>query len=145
MAIQLTQMPLAPRALRLPSPPGTPAGRTTKVVEAQEGRHTATVVWLHGLGDSGDGIPDWLNGVWGTESDGYLLDLPHVKWIFPTALEAPVSVNLGHRSRSCESFVYTVLSGFVTFSASSKPVSPLAIAPVPVSPLCTPCSHAPSL
>ncbi|CAI5939912.1 unnamed protein product, partial [Closterium sp. NIES-64] len=75
----------------------------TKVVEALEGQHSATVVWLHGLGDSGNGISNWLNMVWesvGEQGGNHLLDLPHVKWIFPSAPTAPVSVNRGHRSPS---------------------------------------------
>ncbi|CAI5500124.1 unnamed protein product [Closterium sp. Naga37s-1] len=84
------------------SPYSSRAGRT-KVVEAQEGQHTATVVWLDGLGDSGNGISNWLNMVWesvGEQGGNHLLDLPHVKWIFPSAPTASVSVNRGHRSPS---------------------------------------------
>ncbi|CAI5472336.1 unnamed protein product [Closterium sp. Yama58-4] len=61
------------------------------------------MVWLHGLGDSGNGISNWLNMVWisvAEKEGGLLLDLPHVKWIFPTAPRAPVSVNRGHRAPS---------------------------------------------
>ncbi|CAI5995346.1 unnamed protein product [Closterium sp. NIES-65] len=49
-----------PLPFALHFPPGTRAG-PTKVVEALEGQHSATVVWLHGLGDSGNGISNWLN------------------------------------------------------------------------------------
>ena len=46
------------------------------IVEAKE-KHTGTVIWLHGLGDSGAG---WL----------FLVEelapvFPHIKWILPTA------------------------------------------------------------
>jgi lysophospholipase-2 len=48
----------------------------TVVVEATE-KHTATVIWLHGLGDSGIG---WL---FLTEELGPRF--PHIKWILPDA------------------------------------------------------------
>lgn len=50
-------------------------------------KHTATVLWLHGLGDSGKG---W-------ESLGKELNtaLPHVRWVFPSASPQPVSLNAG--------------------------------------------------
>jgi predicted esterase len=39
--------------------------------------HAATVIWLHGLGDSGNG---WA-------PIAHELDMPHVKWVFPSAGE----------------------------------------------------------
>ncbi|CAI5517099.1 unnamed protein product, partial [Closterium sp. Naga37s-1] len=73
---------------------------TTKVVEAQEGLHRVTVVWLHRLGDTGDGVAEWMDEVWNVDCGFFLLDLPHVKWIFPSAPTAPVTVNRGHRAPS---------------------------------------------
>jgi predicted esterase len=49
----------------------------TSVVIAAKSKHTATVLWLHGLGDTGTG---W--SFLGEELSGLL---PHVKWIFPNA------------------------------------------------------------
>jgi len=47
--------------------------------------HSATVIFLHGLGDTGHG---WSEGM-------RELDMPHVKFICPTASEIPVSLNHG--------------------------------------------------
>jgi hypothetical protein len=47
--------------------------------------HTATVIWLHGLGDSGFG--------WAPVSDS--LAMPWVKFLFPTAPVEPVTLNGG--------------------------------------------------
>ncbi|KAG2217798.1 hypothetical protein INT45_005628 [Circinella minor] len=54
------------------------------VVEATE-KHTGTVIWLHGLGDSGAG---WLFFV---EELAPLF--PHIKWILPTAPLIKVEAN----------------------------------------------------
>jgi predicted esterase len=48
-------------------------------------KHTATVVILHGLGDTGNG--------WAPVAQQ--LALPHVKWVFPTAPTRPITVNMG--------------------------------------------------
>ncbi|KAI8889559.1 Phospholipase/carboxylesterase [Backusella circina FSU 941] len=61
----------------------------TSVVIAAKSKHTATVLWLHGLGDSGAG---W--SFLGEELSGLL---PHVKWIFPNAPVKPISWNGGMR------------------------------------------------
>ncbi|ONK81006.1 uncharacterized protein A4U43_C01F24230 [Asparagus officinalis] len=47
-----------------------------------KGRHLATVVWLHGLGDTGSSWSQLLE----------TLPLPNIKWICPTAPTRPVSV-----------------------------------------------------
>jgi lysophospholipase-2 len=49
---------------------------TTVIIDATE-KHTATVIWLHGLGDSGIG---WL---FLTEELGPRF--PYIKWILPNA------------------------------------------------------------
>lgn len=54
-----------------------------------DGSHSATVVLMHGLGDSGDGLAD-LAEEWGKQ-------LPHVKFILPTADQRPVTLNGGMR------------------------------------------------
>ncbi|CAI5483458.1 unnamed protein product [Closterium sp. Yama58-4] len=63
---------------------GTPAAKTI-VLPAKAGKHAATVVWLHGLGDTGYGWSDLCETV----------NLPHIKWILPSAPVAPVTINGG--------------------------------------------------
>jgi len=53
-------------------------------IHPSEGLHTATVVLMHGLGDSGDGIKG-LADVWSR-------DFPHVKFIMPTAESRPLKL-----------------------------------------------------
>ena len=48
-------------------------------------KHTATVIWLHGLGDSGYG--------WSSVSEQ--LNMPWVKFLFPTAPVQRVTLNMG--------------------------------------------------
>ncbi len=57
------------------------------------GNHRATVIWLHGLGDSGDGFAPVAGQ----------LQLPHelgVKFIFPHAPVRPVTINGGMAMRA---------------------------------------------
>ncbi|EHA8587451.1 Acyl-protein thioesterase 1 [Cocos nucifera] len=54
-------------------------GRT--YVVRPKGRHQATIVWLHGLGDNGASWSQLLES----------LPLPNVKWICPTAPTRPVA------------------------------------------------------
>ena len=61
---------------RMASPP---------VVVAAKGTQSATVIWLHGLGDSGNG---WA-------PIAHELNMPHVKWVFPNAGARPVTINGG--------------------------------------------------
>ncbi|KAH9623974.1 hypothetical protein KSS87_005141 [Heliosperma pusillum] len=55
-------------------------GRT--YVVRPKGKHQATVVWLHGLGDNG--------GSWSQILE--TLPLPNIKWICPTAPSRPISL-----------------------------------------------------
>lgn len=55
------------------------------VVVPAKSSHSATVIWLHGLGDSGSG---WA-------PIAHELNLPHVKWVFPNAGSRPVTCNGG--------------------------------------------------
>ncbi|RKP11895.1 Phospholipase/carboxylesterase/thioesterase [Piptocephalis cylindrospora] len=64
----------------------------TSVVQAARGTHTATVIFLHGLGDSGEGWSDM------TEQLGR--QLPHVKFILPNAPKQKVTINMGMRMPS---------------------------------------------
>ncbi|KAK2920801.1 hypothetical protein Q8A73_000286 [Channa argus] len=47
-------------------------------------KETAVVIFLHGLGDSGHGWADTLTGI----------QLPHVKFICPSAPQIPVTLNM---------------------------------------------------
>jgi len=49
--------------------------------------HSASVIWLHGLGDQG--------GSWTEVTRDFGSTLPHVKWIFPNAPSRPVTLNMG--------------------------------------------------
>ncbi|WWC72965.1 uncharacterized protein I206_106929 [Kwoniella pini CBS 10737] len=49
--------------------------------------HTATVIFLHGLGDSGHGWLPVAKSLWNT--------FPNVKWILPHAPEIPITLNGG--------------------------------------------------
>ncbi|KAI8544359.1 hypothetical protein RHMOL_Rhmol08G0290500 [Rhododendron molle] len=55
-------------------------GRT--YVVKPKGRHQATIVWLHGLGDNGSSWSQVLES----------LPLPNIKWICPTAPTRPVAM-----------------------------------------------------
>ncbi|KAM1046746.1 hypothetical protein ACFX2I_026138 [Malus domestica] len=55
-------------------------GRT--YVVRPKGKHQATVVWLHGLGDNGSSWSQLLES----------LPLPNIKWICPTAPTQPISI-----------------------------------------------------
>ncbi|CAN6441976.1 unnamed protein product [Victoria cruziana] len=55
-------------------------GRTHVV--RPKGKHQATIVWLHGLGDNGLSWSQLLEG----------LPLPNIKWICPTAPTRPVAI-----------------------------------------------------
>ncbi|KAI9252333.1 Phospholipase/carboxylesterase/thioesterase [Phascolomyces articulosus] len=59
----------------------------TSVVVGAKAKHTATVFWLHGLGDSGAGwsfLAEELSGMF-----------PHIKWVLPNAPMLPVTLNGG--------------------------------------------------
>ena len=67
-----------------------PGGRTARralefgrtYVVRPKGRHQATIVWLHGLGDNGSSWSQLLE----------TLPLPNIKWICPTAPTQPITV-----------------------------------------------------
>lgn len=60
---------------------------TSLIVEAASA-HSATVILMHGLGDSASG---WID----TAASALSPALPHVKFILPTAEERPVTINGG--------------------------------------------------
>ncbi|KAI0650840.1 Phospholipase/carboxylesterase [Trametes meyenii] len=54
---------------------------------APRAKHTATIIFIHGLGDSGHG--------WKPVADMFSKDFPHVKWILPNAPTISVTANGG--------------------------------------------------
>ncbi|KAJ1660144.1 hypothetical protein IWQ61_000875 [Dispira simplex] len=62
------------------------------VVLAATKKHTATVIFMHGLGDSGHGWASVIRDIRGL--------LPHVKFILPHAPSQPVTLNGGMRMPS---------------------------------------------
>ncbi|XP_015437654.1 PREDICTED: LOW QUALITY PROTEIN: acyl-protein thioesterase 2 [Dufourea novaeangliae] len=60
------------------------------VVIAATARHTATLIFFHGLGDTGHGWASSMSAV----------RLPHIKVICPTAPTMPVTLNAGFRMPS---------------------------------------------
>ena len=58
-------------------------------IHPNDGSHSATIVLMHGLGDSADG---WIDS-----AEGFSRQLPWVKFILPTASQMPVTLNMGHR------------------------------------------------
>ncbi|XP_038057361.1 acyl-protein thioesterase 1-like [Patiria miniata] len=69
---------------------GNSASSMAKPVVVQaSGPHTASLIFLHGLGDTGHG---WAAGF---EDIGRSTNLQHVKIICPTAPTIPVSLNMG--------------------------------------------------
>lgn len=63
---------------------------TEPVVVAPSGKHTATIIFLHGLGDTGHGWASTMASI----------RPPHVKVICPTANKMPVSLNSGFQMPS---------------------------------------------
>ncbi|KAG0224279.1 hypothetical protein BGW42_005210 [Actinomortierella wolfii] len=61
--------------------------KLTSVILPARSKHTASVIFMHGLGDQGHG---WAPV--GEELQNYL---PHVKFIFPNAPNQPVTLNYG--------------------------------------------------
>ncbi|KAG0050958.1 hypothetical protein BGZ83_004251 [Gryganskiella cystojenkinii] len=66
--------------------PDTPE-RLTSIVQEAIGEHTATIIFLHGFGDSGAG--------WASVGEQFAPYVPHVKFIFPNAPPLPISINGG--------------------------------------------------
>ncbi|KAI8579892.1 hypothetical protein K450DRAFT_239591 [Umbelopsis ramanniana AG] len=51
--------------------------------------HTGTVIWLHGLGDSGAG--------WSFMAEHLATQFPNIKWVLPNAPNIPITLNGGYR------------------------------------------------
>lgn len=58
-------------------------------VHADDGKHSATIVFCHGLGDSGEGFAD--------VAESFSRAMPWCKFILPTASTRPVTLNGGMR------------------------------------------------
>ncbi|XP_014773447.1 lysophospholipase-like protein 1 isoform X1 [Octopus bimaculoides] len=54
---------------------------------------TASIIFLHGSGDTGQGIREWLQMVLGHE-----LAFPHIRVVYPTAPARPYTPMMGHQS-----------------------------------------------
>ncbi|KAJ4266528.1 hypothetical protein NW762_004515 [Fusarium torreyae] len=67
------------------------SGRIAPLVFPAASRHTATVIFVHGLGDTGHG---WASAV---ENWRRRQKLDEVKFILPHAPQIPISVNMGMR------------------------------------------------
>ncbi|KAI8872781.1 acyl-protein thioesterase 1 [Ramicandelaber brevisporus] len=61
----------------------------TAVVAQARSRHTATVIFMHGLGDSGHG--------WADLSSAFQRRMPYCKFVYPNAPSMPVTINMGMR------------------------------------------------
>eukprot|EP01083_Nonionella_stella_P032290 88376_1 len=57
------------------------------VIDASE-KHTATVIWMHGLGDTGKG--------WYSYMLSFSKSLPYIKFILPTAPKRPITCSNGY-------------------------------------------------
>lgn len=53
------------------------------------GQHSASVILMHGLGDSADGMSDL--------AEMFTKQMPHLKFILPSAPVMSVTLNMGHR------------------------------------------------
>ncbi|KAJ1991715.1 hypothetical protein H4R33_001271 [Dimargaris cristalligena] len=68
------------------------AAPLTSVVQKALKKHTATVIFIHGLGDSGSG--------WAPVARELSQHLPHVKFVLPNAPVQPVTLNNGFKMPS---------------------------------------------
>jgi lysophospholipase II len=64
-------------------------GHGTLILEPVKVKHSATILMLHGLGDSARGLIDLIQSE-------FAPSLPHVKFVLPTAETRPISVNNGY-------------------------------------------------
>ncbi|XP_042216231.1 acyl-protein thioesterase 1-like isoform X2 [Homarus americanus] len=69
---------------------GNASKMAAPVVVNATAKHTATIIFLHGLGDTGHG---WASAM-------AAIGLPHIKFICPTAQVMPVTLNAGFRMPS---------------------------------------------
>jgi len=58
-------------------------------IHPNDGMHSATIILMHGLGDSAEG---WIDS-----AEDLSRKMPWIKFILPTASQMPVTLNMGHR------------------------------------------------
>ncbi|TIC96194.1 Acyl-protein thioesterase 1 [Colletotrichum higginsianum] len=83
--------PLAPAAPAAPEAMSSSLARTAPLVFPAAGKHTATVIFAHGLGDTGHG---WASAV---ENWRRRQRLDEVKFVLPHAPQIPITCNWGMR------------------------------------------------
>ncbi|KAF9438473.1 hypothetical protein BGZ76_007592 [Entomortierella beljakovae] len=66
-----------------------PIKKLTSVIQQATTKHSATIIFMHGLGDTGAG--------WAPVGEELSKYLPHVKFIFPNAPVIPITLNQGMR------------------------------------------------
>lgn len=64
-------------------------GRNMQIVHTEDGKHSATCVVMHGLGDSSDG---WID-----VAQKWAQQMPWIKFIVPSAAERPITMNGGYK------------------------------------------------
>ncbi|XP_018427487.1 PREDICTED: lysophospholipase-like protein 1 [Nanorana parkeri] len=65
----------------------------SRCVVSPAGKHTASIIFLHGSGDSGQGLRSWIREI--LKKD---LAFKHIKVLFPTALARPYTPMMGAMS-----------------------------------------------
>ncbi|XP_002732983.1 lysophospholipase-like protein 1 [Saccoglossus kowalevskii] len=65
------------------------------IVAQSHSRHTASLIFLHGSGDTGEGVRAWVKDVLGTGKD---LVFPHVRITYPSAPARPYTAMKSHMS-----------------------------------------------
>ncbi|KAI9306453.1 Phospholipase/carboxylesterase/thioesterase [Cunninghamella echinulata] len=65
------------------------ASHLTSLIVNSRSKHTATVVFLHGLGDSGAG--------WSFLAEELSNIFPYIKWVLPNAPSRPITLNGGYK------------------------------------------------
>merc|ERR1712093_628360 len=79
-----------PSQRAIQSYPATMAASSLKSVVANAtGKHTATLIFSHGLGDTGAG--------WSFLAEQLAGSFPHVKFMFPNAPNIPITINGGYK------------------------------------------------
>jgi len=65
------------------------ASTLKSVIYPAKGKHTATLIFSHGLGDTGHG--------WSFLAEHFEDKFPYLKFIFPHAPVIPITLNMGHK------------------------------------------------
>ncbi|XP_048736265.1 lysophospholipase-like protein 1 [Ostrea edulis] len=64
-----------------------------RIVSPSGPKNSASVIWLHGSGDTGPGLLEWIKMVWKED-----FNFSHIKVIFPSADPMPYTLNGGNLS-----------------------------------------------